>query len=121
MISGDILAWRGAKIVGAIVLLVFIWWAISQLLGYREGRALQRAETATDTAVAAIEAGAGAADVAAQAERHRVVVDVVQRRTIDVATASRAAPAGDTRLPDDSADRLRAHDGFLCETRPAIC
>lgn len=80
-----------------------------------------KAETATD--------GKAASDATLDAERRidRQAVDlnvtVTQARQVtgQLQEAARADPEGVNPLPDDSSARLRRHDDWLCEQRPALC
>lgn len=80
-----------------------------------------KAETAAD--------GKVASDVTLDAERRidrqaadlNVALTKARQITGQLQEAARADPEGVDPLPDDSVARLRRHDDWLCEQRPALC
>lgn len=112
LIIAGVIAVLGAVVLGGPVIAFFQG---------KVAKSEQKAETATDDATARrLEAGADQR-LDKQAFDFNITVAQGKAATADLQEDAHADPSGAEPLPAASVDRLRRHDQFLCQQRPALC
>lgn len=119
--SGRVLGWSLVVLVIAVLGAVFLGGPVVGFVKARWFAAEAKAETNADDAASKGAEQAADARLDEQVTNLTAVVARAQRATGELQEAARADPEGTDPLPADSLARLRKHDDWLCEQRPALC
>jgi hypothetical protein len=105
----------------AVLGAVFLGGPVVGFVKARWFAAEAKAETNADDAASKDAEQVADARLDEQVTNLTAVVARAQRATGELQEAARADPEGTAPLPADSLARLRKHDDWLCEQRPALC
>lgn len=119
--GGRVLGWSLVVLVIAVLGAVFLGGPVVSFVKDRWFAAEAKAETNADDAASKDAEQAADALLDEQVTKLTATVARAQRATSELQEAARADPEGTAPLPADSLARLRKHDDWLCEQRPALC